>query len=93
MAWGQPRLTEKQEQERVEFEKTRSSEYRNTIIRYKKVFTSEEGARVLEEMKIKYHWFSTHGGDPFKEGQRSVMCDLDAFINSHMEDVDKKLRG
>lgn len=69
---------------------------RDLVIFYKKVFGSEEGKKVLEDMKLASGY--THGGfiaDPhelaFKEGGRAFFIRTQNLINTDLDELDKKI--
>ena len=55
---------------------------------YKIIFGGDEGQRILNDLKLRFHEFSTthQKGDPYEtaflEGQRSVLIFIKAMINS-----------
>lgn len=66
---------------------------RQKILSYKKVFGSEEGREVLFDLINRYHVLNSHGGDPLKEGQRTVVLDILSRCNIDMVQFDKLLKG
>ena len=68
---------------------------------YQKVFKSEEGKKVLEDLKQKFHFKSSTIGidlskkvDPnatlYNEGQRSAICIIEQMIDLDIEAIRKR---
>lgn len=70
-----------------------SESLRQKIIAYKKVFGTPEGKEVLFDLCNRFHILNGHGGDPHKEGQRSVVLDILGNTHRSMEEFDKLLKG
>ncbi len=69
------------------------SEQRDRVVSYKKTFGTEDGRIVLFDLMDKFHILNSHGGDPFKEGQRSVVVGILSQSNINLEQFDKLLKG
>lgn len=54
----------------------RWQENKDLIIDYKRVFSTPEGKRVLFDLMNAHFMLVPHNGDPFKEGQRSVVLTI-----------------
>lgn len=67
--------------------------FRQKVITYKKVFGTPEGKEVLFDLCNRFHVLNGHGGDPHKEGQRSVVLEILGNTHRSMEDFDKLLKG
>lgn len=68
-------------------------EQRQRIINYKKVFGSDAGKAVLFDLMNRFHVLNEHGGDPFKEGQRSVALHIFKKCKIDLKEFDKLLNG
>lgn len=68
-------------------------EQRDRIIAYKNVFNSSEGRAVLLDLMNKFHVIHTHGGDPYKEGQRSVVLEIMYQSSINLVEFDKLMKG
>lgn len=66
---------------------------RDILLAYKKVFKSDAGHQVLCHLINTFHVLSTHAGDTFKEGQRSVVLDILQRCNIDIVEFDKLLKG
>lgn len=66
---------------------------RQRIITFKRVFGSPEGKEVLFELMNRFHILSSHGGDPLKEGQRSVVLEILSLANMNLAQFDQMLKG
>jgi len=68
-------------------------EQRQRIIQYKRTFGSPEGKAVLFDLMNKFHVLNAHKGDPYAEGQRSVVLWIMSQSNINLEAFDKLLKG
>lgn len=68
-------------------------EQRDKIIAYKKTFGSTEGKTVLFDLINRYHVLNSHKGDPFAEGQRSVVLEILHQRGVNLEEFNKLLEG
>ena len=65
-----------------------SKEFEQLKADYKIIFGGDEGQRALNDLKLRFHEFTTthQKGDPYEtaflEGQRSVLNFIKAMINS-----------
>lgn len=66
---------------------------RNLVISYKQAFGTEPGKEVLFDLMNKYHVLNAHGGDAFKEGQRSVVLEIMRFASIDLNQLDKMMKG
>jgi len=80
------RLSRKKPVDRIEGD-------RQLIISYKKFFASAEGKDVLFDLMNKFHILNSHGGDPIKEGQRSVVLHVLSKANVDLAQYDRILKG
>lgn len=67
-------------------------EYRDLVIAYKNLFNGVQGKAVLFDLLNRYHMLNSHGGDMFKEGQRSVCLDILHKANINVADIDRLLK-
>lgn len=72
----------------------KSRKMKDTILAYKRVFESEDGSKVLEDLMKSCHMVnSTMGNDPyetsFNEGARSVVVRILKTINTDIEKLNK----
>lgn len=75
------------------FKSKKENEYRDLIIAYKQVFGSEFGKRILMDLMNKFHILNSHKGEPYQEGQRSVVLEVMRLSNINLEHLDKMLKG
>lgn len=75
------------------FETKKMKEQRERMIRFKRVFSTEEGQEVLYHLMNTFHILQTHKGDPFAEGQRSVVLHILNQAKINIEAYDKLLSG
>jgi hypothetical protein len=68
-------------------------EQRDRIIAFKHTFSTEMGRKVLFELMNRFHVLNEHSGDPFAEGQRSVVLFILRQSNINLDEFDKILRG
>lgn len=66
---------------------------RQRVVAYKKVFGSPEGREVLFDILNRYHVLNSHGGDPFKEGQRTVALHILSQCSIDLVQFEKILKG
>ena len=66
---------------------------RQRILAYKKTFGTPEGKEVLFDLLNRYHILNSHGGDPLKEGQRTVALHILSQCHVDLAQFDKLLRG
>jgi hypothetical protein len=66
---------------------------RARIISFKRTFGSQEGKEVLYELMNRYHILNDHGGDAFKEGQRSVVLHILTKCRINMAQFDEMMKG
>lgn len=71
----------------------KAQEERDRLIDYKRTFGTPEGKRVLFDLMNRYHVLSGHGGDPHKEGQRSVVLRVMADCHVSIQRFDEMLKG
>ena len=71
----------------------KETEYRDRVIAYKHLFSSEKGRVVLFDLMNKYHILNPHSGEPFDEGQRSVVLEMMRLANINLTELDKMLQG
>lgn len=74
-------------------EKERNAEYRDLLIAYKKVFSGEEGKKVLYDLINHCNILTSHNGDAYKEGRRSVVCEILHKTNISIAQFDAMLKG
>lgn len=68
-------------------------EQRDRIISYKRVFGTPEGKVVLFDILNRFHVLDSHGGDAYKEGQRSVALRIMQNCAIDIAEFDKLLKG
>lgn len=73
--------------------KKKPQEAREKVISYKNFFGDDGGKSVLFDLINKFHVLNTHGGDAFKEGQRSVVLWIMQQTHCDLAQLDKVLRG
>lgn len=66
---------------------------RQLMIAFKSTFSTDHGRAVLRNIMEKYFVLAPHNGDPYKEGQRSVVLDIMFRANVNMAEFEKLLRG
>jgi hypothetical protein len=69
----------------------KSSDYRDLIIAYKRVFSTPEGKRVLFDLMDRGDVLNSHGGDPIKEGRRSLVLEVMKKVNINLKELDQLL--
>lgn len=74
------------------FFKDKAREQRDKIILYKKVFNSPEGREILFDLMNKFHLLNSHKGDPFAEGQRSVVLAILQQTRINLKEFDELLK-
>lgn len=74
-------------------ELTQEQQQRDRIVIYKRVFGSQDGKAVLYDILNRSFVLSTHKGDPFSEGKRSLALDILHHCNINMAEFDKILKG
>jgi hypothetical protein len=70
----------------------KQSDYRDLIIFYKNVFSTPEGKRVLFDLMDRGDVLNTHGGDPFKEGRRSLVLEIMKKVKINIQELDDLLQ-
>jgi hypothetical protein len=65
---------------------------RDLIIAYKRVFSTPEGKQVLFDLMDRGDFLNTHKGDPFREGRRSLLCDILHNVHINLKELDELLR-
>lgn len=70
-----------------------SQRQRDRIITFKRVFGTPEGHEALFELMNRYHILEAHDGDPFAEGQRSVILFILQQTHVNLQEFDKLLKG
>jgi hypothetical protein len=70
-----------------------ASEQRDRIIAYKRVFGTPEGKEVLFDILNRCHVLNSHGGDAYKEGQRSVALQIMNNCAINLVELDKLIKG
>ncbi len=71
----------------------RNQDARDNLIAYQRCFSSESGKKVILDLINKYHVLTTHKGDPYLEGQRSVVLDILRQTKINVAEFDKLLNG
>lgn len=71
----------------------RENEQRERVIAYKRAFGGAEGKTVLFHLMNTYHVLNTHDGNPYSEGQRSVILEILRNVNINLVEFDKLLRS
>lgn len=66
---------------------------REKVIAYKKVFGGDDGREVFFDLMNKFHVLNSHGGDAYKEGQRSVVLWIMSQAHCDLAQLDKLLKG
>jgi hypothetical protein len=69
------------------------TEMRDRIIQFKRVFGSPDGKSVMYYLMDRYYVLQDHKGDPFKEGQRSVVVEILKLCNISLQQLDEMLKG
>ena len=62
-------------------------------ILYKQVFLTESGKQVLFDLMDMGHILTTHKGDQFQEGRRSMILDILHLVNVKEEQFQQILEG
>jgi len=70
-----------------------TNEQRERVINFKRTFATPEGKGVLFDLMNRYHLLNSHDGDPYKEGQRSVVLFIMAQTNINIQTLDQLLKG
>lgn len=71
----------------------KESEYKQDIAAMKRAFGTPEGKRAFAYLCNKFHFLNTHGGDPFKEGQRSVLLEIIKLREMDLERLEAIFQG
>ena len=71
----------------------KGSAQREKILAYKRLFATADGKEVLCDLINRFHILASHGGEPMKEGQRSVVLEIMKNCNVDMVQFDKMLKG
>ncbi len=66
---------------------------RDRIIRFKRVFGTQEGKEVLCDILNRAHILESHGGDSLKEGERSLALYILQNCNINLAEFDRLLKG
>ena len=53
---------------------------------YLRTFSTDDGMLVLHDLASRFHILSTHGGDPYSEGQRDVTLHILNLCNFTQDD-------
>lgn len=75
------------------FDSKEKREARERLVRFKRAFSSPEGKEVLLDLMNHFYILRPHDGDPYKEGQRSVVLFILNQAKVKIEDYDKLLEG
>ena len=67
------------------------SDYRSLLVDYKRVFGTPEGKRVLLDLMDRGDILNTHRGDAFREGRRSLVCDIMKNVHINITELDALL--
>lgn len=73
--------------------KNGSTTQRARIVAYKRAFGTQDGKEVLFDLMNKFHILNAHDGDPYKEGQRSVVLEILSRTKLNLAAYDKLLEG
>lgn len=66
---------------------------RETAVKYKKCFASDEGKFVLMDLMNKNFILNSHKGDMLSEGRRQAVLDILFLCNIDIKQLDAMLKG
>lgn len=69
------------------------SSVKDRVVAYKHAFSTEQGKIVRNDLMNKFHVLNSHKGDPFAEGQRSVVLFILQQMHVNLEELDNILNG
>lgn len=75
------------------FKKNEDGDYKDLVVSYKKAFSTQDGKIVLYDLMNNFHVLNDHGGDPFKEGQRSTVLEILKMVKVDVKALDEALKG
>lgn len=61
----------------------KKQEYKDRMVAYKRTFDPSHGKEVLIDLMNRFHVLNAHKGEPYQEGQRSVV--LEILKNCHID--------
>ncbi len=75
------------------FFKKRTDQQRDTIVSYKQTFGTDAGKQTLFDLMNRFHMLNSHKGDPYLEGQRSVILYIIQNCHINLAELDTMLKG